>query len=244
MHTLCRTVSRLAHASALRTVSLVAILTLPVLTVPAHALDIRIDLSTQSSATTGNWNNITDVSGTTNGLTDFSTGLATGVSLTGSANWSNFIGDANGAFANADWLIQPATVDGAGLSSGSGTFTFAGLTGSSYQVELVSARTSFGYLNSFDIGGAGADRTYLGTAVVDPWNSATDGLAASNWLIWDNLTPIGGQLVITDVTVGTLGILNAIRITDASAPPSVPEPGTWALFGTGLVFALSRRRKS
>jgi len=208
------------------------------LSVPAQALDdIRIDLATKSS-TPGNWNNISNLTGLTTGLIDFNTGADTGASIDGGGSpWQSFFGDDGGAFADQDWLIQPATVDGAGLQSDlTGSYTLAGLTGPAYQIELVSARTTFGYLNTFTVEGALADRTYLGTPVQTPWNSTTDGLEPSNWLIWDGVVPDGGSITITDVAgPGTLGILNAIRVYE------IPEPSSVLLLGAGLI-ALIRRK--
>ena len=96
----------------------------------AQLVDIRIDLSTFLSSTPGNWNNISNLIGLTTGLIDFDTGAATFVSIDGTGSpWSDFFGDNDGAFPNQDWLIQPATVDGAGLLTGlTGTFTLGGLS--------------------------------------------------------------------------------------------------------------------
>lgn len=201
-------------------------------------IDLRMDLSTFLSTTPGNWNNISNLTGVTSNLIDFNTGNGTGVSLTGSVNWQNFFGDDAGAFPNQDWLIQPATVDGAGLQTNlSGTFTLSGLPDGIYTVEVVSARTTFGYLNTFTVNGELADRTFLGTPVVTPWNSTTDGLEPGNWLIWDNVVPDDGEIVIQDVAgPGTLGILNAMRVVQ------IPAPGTAVvLVVTGL--ACGRRRR-
>lgn len=209
----------------------------------AHAAELRIDLSTQVGSTGGNWNNITNLNSATAGLIDFPSGSATGISLTGSG-WSDFFGDDGGTFPNSDWVTQPSTADGAGLSNSStGTFTFTGLTGSSYQLEIVSARTCCSYLNTITVDGFAATGTFLGSPVATPWDSNVDGLNAGNWLIWENLVPVDGTLTITNVTTSTLGILNAMRLVDSDVPPAVPEPGTWLLFGSGIALAFSQRRK-
>jgi len=200
--------------------------------------DIRIDLSTLVSSTGGNWNDISDLNGVTSDLIDFNTGASTGASIEG-AGWLDFFGDDNGEFPEQDWVIQPSTVDGAGLSSdGTGTFEIDGLSGSAYIVELVSARTSFEYLNTFTVNGALADETFLGSAVNTPWNSTTDGLEAGNWLIWNNVQPVDGSISIMDVAgPGTLGILNAVRISE------VPSPGAVGVLGiAGIVAGVRRRR--
>ena len=98
----------------------VALLTVgSALCAPAQAglVDIRIDLSTFLGSTAGNWNNITDITGLTTGLIDFNTGAATSVSIDGTgSDWLDFFGDDDGAFPDQGWLIQPATVDGAGIN--------------------------------------------------------------------------------------------------------------------------------
>lgn len=203
----------------------------------ASAQDLRIDLSTMVGTTAGNWNNISDLNGAT-GLIDFTTGAATGVTIAGDGNWTDFFGDDSGAFPNQDWVVQPATTDGAGLDFGeTGTFTLSGLTASAYRVELVSARTEFGYLNDFAVGGMTADSTFLGTPVVTPWNSTTDGLNAGNWLIWSSVAPVGGEITISlTADAATLGILNAIRVVP------VPAPGAGMALVIGAAFASRRRR--
>jgi hypothetical protein len=117
-------------------------------------------------------------------------------------------------------LIQPATQDGAGLSAGAlGTLDITGLTAVEYRIEVVLARTEFGYLNTVRVNGAVADRTFLGTPVNDPWNATTDGLEAGNWLIWDDVAPAGGTITITDTADSTtLGIVNAVRVLVTEVP--------------------------
>lgn len=212
------------------------------LTRPALAEDIRIDLSNYLSLTPGNWNNIGNIAGLTNNLVDFPTGNVTNVSIDGTGSpWQDFYGDDPVTFPNQDWLIQPATQDGAGLQQGqTGTYVISNLAYTYYKVEIVSARTSFDYLNTITVNGALADRTYQGTPVVTPWGSTTDGLTPSNWLIWDNVMAINGVITIMDVAdANTLGILNAIRIV------TVPEPASFAMAGIGAAFilaAIGRRR--
>ena len=222
----------------------------------ATVIDLRIDLSNFQSTTAGNWNNISNLNGLTTGLIDYNSGGATLAAIDGTgSSWSDFFGDEGGTFPNQDWLIQPATVDGAGLGDGEiGTFQITGLSGGPYQVELVAARTTFGYLNTFTVNGATADRTYLGTPVVTPWNATTDGLTPGNWLIWDAVVPVGGVITIVDeADAETLGILNAIRVIGQPyAPPltqAIPTVTTvgiviFALALAGLALGLVRRRRT
>lgn len=204
----------------------------------ASAQDLRIDLSTLFGTTGGNWNNVDDLLGTTSGLIDFNTGAATGISITGAGAWNPFFGDEWNAFPEQDWLVHPATADGAGLQyAESGTFTLAGLTASAYRIEVVSARTEFEYLNYITVDGVGADSTYLGTPVMTPWNSTTDGLNAGNWLIWSSVAPVGGEITISvTAEFDTLAMINAIRVV------AVPAPGAGLALAMGVAFASRRRR--
>lgn len=210
-----------------------------------QAQDIRIDLSNLVSTTSGNWNNISNLTGLTSNLIDFPSGSATGVSIDGTGSpWLNYFGDNTGSFPNQAWLIQPAAQDGAGLDTGlTGSFLFTGLTNGSYKVEIVSARSNFNYLNTITVDGVLASSTQLGTPVNTPWGSTSDGLTPGNWLIWDNVTPVGGQITITDIAnASTFGIINAIRIS------AIPEPTTWALIGvvtlgTGI-YGWNKRRQN
>jgi len=50
-----------------------------------------MDLSNFVSTTPGNWNNISNLTGTTSDLIDFNTGTGSGMSISGSSNWQDFL---------------------------------------------------------------------------------------------------------------------------------------------------------
>ncbi len=180
-------------------------------------LDIRIDFGTARGSTLpGAWNNIDNFAGVTFDLIDFNTGASTGVSVDGlGGQWRSFVGDDGPTFPEQDWYVHPASGDGAGLSTGlAGTYLFEGLPDGEYQVEVISARTTFDYLNTFNVNGVLADRTFLGTPVVTPWGSTSDGLTPGNWLIWDGVQADGGAIQLDlQADPSTLGMINAMRIS-------------------------------
>jgi hypothetical protein len=203
----------------------------------AQAWEIRMDISNLVSTTGGNWNNIEFLNGVNTDLIEFGSGANTGASISG-FGWGDFVGDDNGEFADVDWVQQPATADGAGVQNGSSaSFTVSGLADGLYVVEIVSARTDFDYLNTITVFGNLADRTFNGTAVNTPWNSTTDGLGQSNWLIWDDVLTDDGEINIQlNSDADTLGMINAIRISQ------VPAPGAAVLLSFAGVAVLRRRR--
>lgn len=213
--------------------------------------DIRIDFGNDGTPPAANWNLIAqgDLVSLNSGMVDFNTGAVTSVSVDGTGSpWSNFFGDDTQAFPNQDWVIQPSTEFGAGLSTGvAGSYTFSGLGSSPVRVEIVSARTTFDYQNIITVGGSLADRTALGTPVETPWGSNSDGLIPGNWLIWDTVSPVGGVVTLDVEGDGTLSMINAVRIIqEGAAPPpappvSVPTGGTlgWLILFLAMVAGAS-----
>lgn len=83
--------------------------------------------------------------------------------------------------------------------------------------------------------------------MVTPWGSAVDGLTLGNWLIWDNVTPVAGNITITDIAApDSLGIINAICISSVAETP-IPEPSMTfglATLGIALVWFAARQRRT
>jgi hypothetical protein len=218
----------------------------------AFAAEIKINfVGTQPPVAGVDWNNITSaaLNAGPSALTD-NTGAPTAVTIDGSGGdgYSDFI---SATAATEDWVLSSAQLGGAGLFSGeSALIAFDGLIGASYMVEVVSARDCCDYLNYFSIGGDIADRTYTGAPVPDPWGSLVNGLNPTDWLIWDNVAPIGGTITLSHIADGlTLGVVNAIRISDGIVPPPVPLPAgvvllLSAMAGLGALRGASSRRRA
>ncbi len=185
--------------------------------VDEDGIDIRIDFGTARGLTLpGEWNNIDNYRGVTPDLIDFNTGLSTGASIDGLGGfWRSFVADDGPTFPEQDWYVHPASGDAAGIDTGAASsYLISGLPEGEYTVEVIAARTTFDYLNTFTIGGVLANRTFLGTPVFTPWGAASHGLADGNWLIWDGVVADGGAIQLDlQADPGTLGILNAMRIS-------------------------------
>ena len=169
-----------------------------------------------------NWNLVTGL-GTTSGLVDYNTGVASGVSGSGTGfpylrsggTWNS---------GNVGWVNRYA---GAGIfasgrfSSTPCTYTCGGLDSrATYHVEVVAsyfetvAAGGTPTIANYQVNGAWANANYRSTRsgnVSENWDAAA---ADGDWMIWNAATPAAnGTLTLTIVSVNGYGVLNAMRIT-------------------------------
>lgn len=204
------------------------------------ALDVRIDMSTYSGSPGGNWNTITlaNANSTTANLTDYTTGLNSGLSIQG-FNW-------NGEWAGSSfpgWSAIAGVSDRLYDSSGNnGQFLISGLNaGKIYQFEVISSGDSTVVRTA--VGGNYADISYNGittASVLQNWNQTTHGDYQQDWLMWTNVIASAGTALVDIQRIsGTYVNVNAIRITEVGV---VPEPATALMISAGgVLIALYRR---
>lgn len=230
-HVSCRTIIAFGVCAVVTTTSLAA----------HAALVVQIDMRSIHSPG-GNWNEIPDsaYNSTTSALTDFSTGLATAASYTGSGWTSWRQTSANWTAGTVDWVVDQAG-DDMFVTNGTATSVIGGLSNSStYQVEVVASfQNNTDVIGDYTIDGSFADTTYTGStaSLGDDWNSGTHGRVPGNWMIWNNVAPTGGAITVTAAhgTLGNVTGISAIRVSEIEAqtqPPAssgTPEPGTLLL---------------
>lgn len=224
--------------------------------IPGSALDIRIDLGDQSPAPGGHWNTIGTASfssGSAIALKDHTTGLtAHGVTLrdgSGSQNAPLTMSSAWNANTSKDW-VEPSAVADQLLSLGAHFFAIEGLDpAKTYRMETLAASDlNNGEMQTHFIvdtllgnptrgNGWAPTSTMNGTASgtgsqVDTFNLYSDGWAAANWLIWDDVVPgrhgyegqgYGADAVLFTLSTASVGYLNALRISELSAPTVITQ---------------------
>jgi len=219
--------------------------------VPGSALDVRIDLGDQSPAPGGNWTTIGTVSfssGSPIALKDYATGLTShGVTIrdgSGSQNAPLTMSGVWNSNASKDW-VEPSAVADQLLSLGAHFYAIEGLDpAKTYRVEVLAASDvnngavqthfivdtvlgnptrGYGWAPTSTING-----TPSGTgSQVDNYELYTDGWAAANWLLWEDVVPgrhgyegqgYGSDAIIVILSDASVGYLNAMRVSEASSP--------------------------
>ncbi|MEM9481545.1 MAG: PEP-CTERM sorting domain-containing protein [Verrucomicrobiota bacterium] len=217
-----------------------------------------------------NYASDSSINGTTVNLIDFNTGSGTGISMerTGflpfpaaavDLTWDI---DGSGPFpppvGDPGWVEEEAGFDGFVVFGGNdpmnpvtGTITFSGMDDlATYQVEVVAvwfdgdvSSSQFFDLTDYTVQGGFTDRT--NTASGQPPTVGMDwspvfGHFTRDWMIWEDVAPAAGEIVIDvipDTNNQNHGIISAIRITQTT----IPEPTGVLLLLLALGFGIWRR---
>ncbi len=194
----------------------------------AAPIDIRVDLNNAFAANLSGWNVISGSNNspaTINNLRDFETNELTNVGVMRSAHSGGRVDSGSWPHGTIDWVIENAARDSI-LDNGTATVTFFNLPQNrDYTVEVVHSSITTADAGRTRIDGANADRTYQGNPVPDVWNGKTNGFDQMDWLIWDDISPTLGEIVVTFQGGGA----GSIRIS------SIPEPSSLVIV-TGLVL--------
>jgi len=186
------------------------------------------------------WNQLSDVAaGSITDLQDAS-GASTGVgvSVTNAFPFENITGGP--AWTTPSWAVAGMVSDSFSMDSNSddsGAITFTGLDDSLvYKFEVLSSRDGGAPREGFFTLGGDAPDNHVGA-----FDAKIDGADANKVMVWANATSTGGELVLTVVAPGPVGnrfaYLNAVRFE------VIPEPGSIALMGIGMISMLFRGRR-
>lgn len=198
----------------MRTMAILGILALLVVPTVGWTQTISIDFDTQWTDPSGNWNTVAYPWSASN-LIDFNTGLATTVDISGDFGYHGTGGWNSG---DIDWVDADAADDyGSSPVGGTATVTISELPATEYRVEIVASRST-ATVADYTIDGAFANRTHNGPGTSDDWDAAA-AYSSGNWMVWDSVTPVGGQITIQVTSVSGLNApVNALMITDVLVP--------------------------
>ncbi len=224
----------------------------------AMAVPVYLDLGASSTVpvTPGvagdTWNQLSDltvggVGSSIANLIDANDGLTGyGVSVNDAFR---FVNDSGGDWAGSPvpWAVAGATSDSFiverpdGLNRNNvGEITFTGLDDTAlYNFTVIASRDAAGgRTGTTTVGGVASDNgnSFEFDAFDDGFNPTPKGLQ-----IWTNISPSGGSVVIRVESVfngaSSFGFLNAVSLE------LIPEPGSIALMGIGMVSMLLRGRQ-
>lgn len=211
----------------------------------AAIIDARVDFNDNVAAPAG-WNLIADPSdtGTVHNLTDFNTGLATGVTLQVTDPFINSGGNYSVTWSNpyAPWVDASVLSDyGVLVGSDAAQVVLDGLDpADTYQIELLSVRGSGTSNTSFLVNGQ-AGTIVDGGGSTTAWNAQNDGYTNQDFMLWSAVSPDSSGQIVIDVSTGSnYAFLNGLRLY------AVPEPSGFALclgmFAGGVGLAPRSRR--
>ena len=182
----------------------------------ADATELRVDLSDTEAAPSANWNTIATINTTDFNLIDFTTGIGSGVDLT-TSGWDAELSYPSGWTAGVKGFVEPnAAVDLFYTDSSSvpGEVTFSNLPAGRYIVEVVSSQQGTA-LEDIRVNGAITTENFDGLAGVssDSFDEFVEG--QNNYLIWNNVTPVGGEVSISFLRLSVVGgsaLVQAVRV--------------------------------
>ena len=195
----------------------------------------------------GTWNGITvpfvgagGSSLATTSLVD-SSNTASGASIAITPFWTSFNLDAVTA-GNINATFQPLMADYLYLAetATNATVTLSGLGAATEWDIVLYAAQSTDHGSAFTIDGVTKSTT-------DPGAIGATLVDGQQYVRFNNISSDGsGSLTIDWAKINTFSALNGLQLME-SAPPPVPEPGTWAvgagLFALAVGARLRRRRK-
>lgn len=187
-----------------------------------------VDTSDFMVPETGNWNIIPNAlkNGEITNLTDFDTGVGTGIAIAG-MGW-DLDGQDPAVWTDTLGIGVPDELgdDGFGTTS-SASFTFKNLDSNvDYAIQVISAWIDDSAVSTIKVNGFFADATLSGSTVSlgNDWLGATHG--NDNILLWNRVTPNTLNEIVVAFDLGTGGdyaAVNGIGLNDIAI---IPEPVT------------------
>ncbi|MDA8019935.1 MAG: hypothetical protein MPN21_21050 [Thermoanaerobaculia bacterium] len=208
-------------------------------TASASAQTVLMDLGDNfSDMSAQNWNTMIFNQAVPDLVDD--TGTSTGISFTPLFWGGDFQNSANW-IEDTDWVLQEAATDHFGGFSNS-TITLGNLDGL-YRLEVVCSHPQTNHLTDITVNDSFADRNFQNIPGVngDDFDPEQDGRVAKNWLIWDDVEPVGGNITLRVIKLAgtnaiSVGALRLTRtgdlvpepdptVTKTASPENLPEPG-------------------
>ena len=176
---------------------------------------------------------------------------ATGVTVTFAGTISDSSSGTNhqGAYtidAAEDYFFVRGTNSNGAIA----TITLSGLTGPAYDISIYSAVANSATLNATRLADITVNGAFSDGGESDDYSANSDGFGSGTVLLFSNVVPSSGSIdVIIQTPAGDplpgssgtnednyIGFINALEFV------VIPEPGSLALLGLGVLCLLSRRR--